>query len=167
MMRRLLTALSLLALLGAALAVASHASAGGKGPPDTKTATGTPEPKETSTPELKDSDKDGLPDAEEKALGTNPAKQDTDGDHCGDYPEAHHELGKDVASDPTNPLDFHDVTGDSMVLIDDVVAEVDGYFTSAAKGDMTPILDRTGDGQVLIDDIAAPVQQYFESCAGL
>ena len=108
-----------------------------------------------------DSDADGLPDKDEKDGGTNPKDADTDGDHCGDYPEHKHALGDKVASDPKDPLDFDDVVGnDSKVRIADILGEVLNY-NDADPG----IYDRTGDQLVSIADILHTVQQFPADCS--
>ena len=106
-----------------------------------------------------DTDDDGVDDKHEGDIGTDPKDEDTDGDHCGDYPEDKEVLGPKVASDPLNPLDFHDLTGDSIVLIEDVVTDLHGYRETET------VLDRTGDGIVLIDDVLTVIGQYREDCS--
>jgi len=107
-----------------------------------------------------DSDDDGIPNKDEEDGGTNPKDDDTDGDNCGDYPEDKQLLGDKIATDPKNPLDFDDTTGDSKVLIQDVLGEVQNYFS----GD-PGIYDRTGDEEVQVDDILHVVQQYGADCS--
>ncbi len=107
-----------------------------------------------------DSDDDGIPNEDEKGGGTDPKDDDTDGDNCGDYPEDKQLLGDKIATDPKNPLDFDDTTGDKKVLIHDVLGEVENYYS----GD-PGIYDRTGDDEVLVDDILHVVQQYGADCS--
>lgn len=110
-----------------------------------------------------DSDDDGLPDKDEEHNGTDPKDGDTDGDHCGDYPEEKHALGDDIASDPKNPLDFDDVAGDdSKVRVGDILVEVQHY-----DSDEPGIHDRTSDGEVRVDDILHTVKQFPADCSGL
>jgi len=107
-----------------------------------------------------DSDDDGLPDDDEKGHGTDPKNDDTDGDHCGDYPEEKHLLGDKIAIDPKDPLDFDDMTGDSKVRVHDILTEVWNYHAEDAG-----VYDRTGDDEVRVDDILHTVSQYGADCS--
>lgn len=107
-----------------------------------------------------DSDDDGIPNDDEKDDGTDPKSDDTDGDNCGDYPEDKNLLGDEIATDPKNPLDFDDTSGDSMVLVQDILGEVTHYF-SADPG----VYDRTGDDEVRVGDILHVVEQYGADCS--
>jgi hypothetical protein len=107
-----------------------------------------------------DSDDDGLPDKDEEDKGTDPKEGDTDGDNCGDYPETKHLVDDKIATDPKDPLDFDDVTGDKKVLIGDVVGEVQNYYAEEPG-----IFDRTGDGEVYIADILHTIGQYSADCS--
>ncbi|WP_374755141.1 hypothetical protein [Arcicella aurantiaca] len=95
----------------------------------------------TVTVSASDMDSDGLTDAEEAVLGTNPNKADTDGDGINDLKE----VGADhiyTAGVDTNPLD---ADTDDDGLSDGAETGVDGVYTVGT--DTNPLsVDTDGDG---------------------
>jgi hypothetical protein len=130
-----------------------------------------------------DSDGDGLSDAEEAALGTDPFDADTDDDGCGDGQEreADPTLGGD--RDPLNFWDFYDVDDgskagirDGRIDLRDVLFTVQHFGHAHDFDAFDRLLDRSSpdpekpwrsaestDGITLVDALAN-LQQYGHSC---
>ena len=99
------------------------------------TATPTAPPEPTVPPDI-DSDGDGLIDADEAAIGTDPATADTDGDGLGDGDEAN------VGTDPFTP----DTDGDAVLDGDEVLAAGTDPFVLDTDGDGLGDADELGLG---------------------
>jgi hypothetical protein len=110
-------------------------------------------------------DSDTVKDEYEAGLGTDPKDADTDDDNCIDKPEAQEKLGHNVADDPLDEYDFHDLTGDKVVSVGDIAEDVTGFGTSVAMGNMEHIHDRNGDDAVSVIDIVRVVSQFGENCS--
>lgn len=108
------------------------AQSGGNSNPAASDAEPTPEPTATPTPDTGDDDADGLTNAEEAELGTNPNNPDTDVDGLSDGQEVH-ELG-------TNPL-LTDTDSDGLSDGDEVLKNVPVTSPTSTDSDFDGLKD--------------------------
>jgi hypothetical protein len=125
-----------------------------------------------------DTDDDGLTDATEATLGTDPFDPDTDDDRCSDGEETGDDPSLGGRRDPLQFWDFYDVSGDGAIdFIDalDVLSYFgdDGASTEADLRDRT-VVDpqirwRTGeaDDGIDFDDALASLASFGHACLAL
>ncbi|OQX04063.1 MAG: hypothetical protein BWK73_37430 [Thiothrix lacustris] len=85
-----------------------------------------------------DSDNDGLTNAQEKAIGTNPLKADTDNDGESDKIE--------VGANPASPINTDGTGGNDALESDDLDADSDGVVDELDSDDANGSNDTDGDG---------------------
>lgn len=127
-----------------------------------------------------DSDGDGLSDAQEATLGTNPNDPDTDDDNCKDGKEVGTVATAGGQRNPLDPWDFFDVNGDAAVDLQDALLILNHFGHSHNQDSLDPKLDRqlagntskpwltvaaTGTGQGIdLQDALANLQQFGHNC---
>jgi hypothetical protein len=100
---------------------------------------------------------------------------DTDGDSCSDSREKGAQASLGGARDYLNPWDFFDPTKDGRHRVNDIMAVIARFNTSAMSPDYSTDLDRTAvgpnywnlgppNGKIAIDDVLAITRLYGQDC---